>query len=53
MVFNRNHPSVIHWSLGNESPWLQNFALSLQDYLREVDSTRPFMFDGGSQQPSE
>ena len=51
MVFNRNHPSVIHWSLGNESPWLTNFDSSLKDYLLEIDSTRPFMFDGGSQQP--
>lgn len=51
MVFLRNHPSIIHWSLGNESPWLANFDNSLKDYLREIDSTRPFMFDGGSQQP--
>ncbi len=51
MVFNRNHPSVIFWSLGNESPFNQNFANSLSGYLREVDSTRPFMFDGGDTQP--
>jgi hypothetical protein len=51
MVFLRNHPSIIHWSLGNESPWLTNFDSSLKDYLREIDDTRPFMFDGGSQQP--
>jgi beta-galactosidase len=50
MVFNRNHPSVIHWSLGNESPWNGNFAESLATFLREVDSTRPFMFDGGDGQ---
>lgn len=52
IVYNRNHPSVIHWSLGNESPWIINFADSLRYYLRAIDSTRPFMFDGGSQQPS-
>ena len=51
MVFNRNHPSVIAWSLGNESPWTSNFNASLALYLREVDSTRPFMFDGGDSQP--
>lgn len=51
IVANRNHPSVIHWSLGNESPWTANFARSLQQFLRELDGTRPFMFDGGEQQP--
>ena len=51
MVFLRNHPSVIQWSLGNESPWTSNFDRSLALYLREVDWTRPFMFDGGSEQP--
>lgn len=50
-VFNRNHASVIAWSLGNESPWTANFAASLADYLRELDGTRPYMFDGGRQQP--
>jgi len=50
MVFNRNHPSVIHYSLGNESPWSSNFDNSLQVYLREIDSTRNFMFDGGDGQ---
>ena len=51
IVANRNHPSVIHWSLGNESPWTPNFARALQQYLRELDGTRLFMFDGGEQQP--
>lgn len=50
MVFNRNHPSVIMWSLGNESPWTTNFNSSLADFLREIDSTRLFMFDGGDGQ---
>ncbi len=77
----RSHPSVVAWSLGNESPWTANFAMSLsvrvwracvctcficspratdylagwlaawlaaQEYVREADNTRPFMFDGGS-----
>ena len=52
MVHLRNHASVTLWSLGNESPWLKNFADSLSIYLREVDSTRPFMFDGGDEQPT-
>ena len=50
MVFNRNHPSVIAWSLGNESPWNANFNLSLEVFLREIDWTRNFMFDGGDGQ---
>ena len=25
VLFNRNHPSVIAFSLGNESPWTSNF----------------------------
>ena len=50
MVFNRNHPSVIFWSLGNESPWNSNFKNSLAGFLREIDTTRLFMFDGGSGQ---
>jgi hypothetical protein len=50
MVFNRNHPSVICWSLANESPFNANFARSLREYLRELDATRLFMFDGGSGQ---
>jgi len=50
MTHLRNHPSVTLWSLGNESPWNENFQDSLSSYLREVDSTRPFMFDGGQGQ---
>ena len=48
----RSHPSVIVWSLGNESPWSpstpSNFNVSLQHYVKRLDLTRPFLFDGGS-----
>lgn len=50
VVYNRNHPSVIAWSLGNESPWLKNFQDSLSHYIRKLDNTRSFMFDGGQGQ---
>lgn len=50
VTFNRNHPSVIAWSLANESPWLKNFNTSLAEYVRRADSSRPFMFDGGQGQ---
>lgn len=51
IVFNINHPSVSFWSLGNESPWTKAFNLSFYTYVRHVDDTRPFMFDGGRMQP--
>ena len=41
----KNHPSIIFWSLGNESGWGQNFAL-MSDYIRRFDSTRPVSYDG-------
>lgn len=49
-MFNRHHPSVIAWSLANESPWSPVFTLSLNTYIKPLDSSRPFMFDGGSGQ---
>ena len=50
VVFNRNHAAVTFWSLGNESPFSLNFQLSLRDFLRPLDATRPFAFDGGNEQ---
>ncbi len=41
----KNHPSIIFWSLGNESGWGQNFAL-MSDYIRRFDPTRPISYDG-------
>ena len=35
----RNHPSIIFWSFGNESAYGQNFA-AVSKVLRELDSTR-------------
>lgn len=42
----RNHPSVILWSIGNEIPNMQKpevveVAKLLADYVREIDPTRP------------
>ena len=39
----RNHPSVILWSLGNESTWGTNFQRSY-DTVRALDRTRPIIF---------
>ncbi len=41
----KNHPSIIFWSLGNESGWGFNFAL-MSDYIRRFDSTRLISYDG-------
>lgn len=39
----QNHPSVIIWSIGNESNYGANFQESF-DWLQENDKTRPVMF---------
>ncbi|GAA4237564.1 glycoside hydrolase family 2 TIM barrel-domain containing protein [Postechiella marina] len=41
----KNHPSIIFWSLGNESGYGQNFAL-MSDYIRRFDPTRLISYDG-------
>ncbi|WP_282036495.1 glycoside hydrolase family 2 TIM barrel-domain containing protein [Saccharicrinis aurantiacus] len=41
----KNHPSIIFWSLGNESGWGQNFAL-MSDYIRRFDPSRLISYDG-------
>lgn len=48
LAFYRHHPSVVAWSLGNESPWTKNFQTSYLEFVKRADLTRPFMFDGGS-----
>ncbi len=42
----KNHPSVIFWSLANESKWGGNFALSSK-YVRRADPSRPQIFSYG------
>jgi hypothetical protein len=39
----RSHPSVIFWSLGNESAWGSNFQKE-HDYARREDASRPIIF---------
>ncbi|MDF2922334.1 MAG: bgaM [Paenibacillaceae bacterium] len=41
----KNHPSVIIWSLGNESFGGDNF-IKMHDYLREQDPTRIVHYEG-------
>ncbi|MGB1127413.1 MAG: glycoside hydrolase family 2 TIM barrel-domain containing protein [Opitutales bacterium] len=41
----KNHPSIIFWSLGNESGIGLNFMV-ISDYIRRYDPTRPISYDG-------
>ena len=41
--FNRNHPSVLFWSMANESYWNREFA-QVQEYVAKADPTRPHTF---------
>ena len=42
----RNHPSIIIWSLGNESGHGSNHD-SLYRWIKSVDPTRPVQYEGG------
>ena len=49
----KNHPSVIIWSMGNESGYGPNFA-AVSGWLREFDPTRPVHYEGAQgEKPSE
>lgn len=41
--FYRNHPSVIFWSMANESYWNEEFA-QVEVYVKKADPTRPHTF---------
>ena len=49
----KNHPSIIFWSLGNESGYGPNHA-AMSAWLHEFDPTRPVHYEGaqGSPDPS-
>jgi beta-galactosidase len=40
----KNHPSVIFWSLGNEGGWGQNL-IAMADTVKKLDATRPVYSD--------
>ena len=46
----RNHPSVLFWSLGNESGCGPNHA-AMANWLRMFDPTRPVQYESGSPGP--
>ena len=41
--FHRNNPSIILWSLANESYWSDNFA-EIAEHVQAEDPTRPYAF---------
>lgn len=41
----KNHPSIVMWSLGNESFGGENLY-KMSEYLRNLDSTRPIHYEG-------
>ncbi|RLD72427.1 MAG: beta-galactosidase, partial [Bacteroidetes bacterium] len=41
----KNHPSIIMWSLGNEAGMGDNF-FAMRDYVHKVDSSRPVHYEG-------
>ena len=46
MVFrDRNHPSVVIWSLGNESGDGPN-ATAVYEWVKQTDPSRPYMYEG-------
>lgn len=49
----KNHPSVIFWSLGNEAGYGPNFA-AMAAWLKDFDPTRPIHYEGaqGKSDPS-
>lgn len=45
---NRNHPSVIVWSLGNEAGYGPNFEAAY-DWIKSEDATRPVQYEQAGQ----
>lgn len=45
VLTNRNHPSIIIWSLGNEAGHGLNFHY-MKEAARQLDQTRPFHYEG-------
>jgi beta-galactosidase len=48
----KNHPSVIFWSLGNESGTGPNHA-AMAGWIREYDPTRPIHYEGAAAEPRD
>lgn len=44
VAFYRNHPSIIYWSIANESHWSDDYAAA-GEAMKELDPTRPLTFN--------
>ena len=50
VIRDRNHPSIIFWSLGNEAGWGTNFAMTAA-WIHEYDPTRFVHYEGAQGSP--
>ncbi|HEX2851718.1 MAG TPA: glycoside hydrolase family 2 TIM barrel-domain containing protein [Opitutaceae bacterium] len=48
----KNHPSVIFWSMGNEAGYGPNFA-AISAWLKQFDPTRPIHYEGAQGKPTD
>lgn len=48
----KNHPSIIFWSMGNEAGYGANFA-SISAWLKDFDPTRPIHYEGAQGTPTD
>lgn len=48
----KNHPSIIIWSMGNESGYGPNFA-AISAWLKDFDPTRPIHYEGAQGTPTD
>lgn len=48
VMIQKNHPSIIFWSLGNESGYGDNFEAAY-DRVKELDSSRPCQYEQAGQ----
>ena len=48
----KNHPSVVLWSLGNESGYGPNIA-AMSGWIRDFDPTRPIHYEGAQGTPRD
>lgn len=48
----KNFPSIIMWSLGNESGYGPNFA-AMSAWLKDFDPTRPVHYEGAQAEPTD